>query len=144
MDDQTRVRPHLDQSTMWILDAAEATYAAVSKYLPHSITLGQLRVLTHIVRSQLQGSPTTATELSEYLDMPRSTVSRIVHQFLGDDGLHATPDPQDDRKVRLTFSEEYLRRNDEWVTDMLKMRTRLAKDYPDAYKIGPESASFFG
>ena len=137
-------RSYVDGPTKWVLDAADLWYTGLAKFLPHSVTLGQLRVLTQILKCQLEETPCTPSDLARQLEMPRSTVSRIVRQLADDDTISAEHDPKDDRRVLLKFTDEYLKLNRQWVDYVMQLRSEMAKKHPAAYKVGPESKDYFG
>ena len=135
--------PDLDRKTLWALDAAELWYEGVAKFLPNSVTLGELRALTHVIQGHARGDPVTMKDLVNFLDMPRSTVSRMVKHWVGEGVIVATSDTNDERKVRLRFSDHAFELNYEWVKTTLHFRTEMRRRHPDAYTIGEESAKYF-
>ncbi|MCK6372088.1 MAG: MarR family transcriptional regulator [Gammaproteobacteria bacterium] len=86
---------------------------AMSRIFGGDATLNQLRIGNYVgIRSELQGCETSNSEIAEALDIPRSTVSRIITNFIEAGMLVEETNQADGRRRILRIAASHPHKNE--------------------------------
>ena len=108
------------------MEANAAFYAHLCSVVPGSTSLNELRLLTSIGLATLKDQHTGVTELSNQLDIPLSTASRLVAKLCEDGRVICVKHPRDDRRRSLRFSPVLLDGLAEWAQRWFSIREKIA------------------
>ena len=112
--------------TRCYMEANAAFYAHLCSVVPGSTSLNELRLLTSIGLATLKDQHTGVTELSNQLDIPLSTASRLVAKLCEDGRVICVKHPRDDRRRSLRFSPVLLDGLAEWAQRWFSIREKIA------------------
>ncbi len=94
-------KPH-DRTAKAVVEFTRTLFRTLSDRFGGETTLNELRVITQVVRCQLEGRYCSVTALHKVTGIPIPTVSRAVANLQSDGWLSEKPDPSDGRK-RIIF-----------------------------------------
>ena len=120
---------HNEREVAFVMELCRGLYDIVASALPHTTTLGQIRVLTEIVVAHLEHREITVGEIACRLKMPRSTVSRLVIGFSADGVLTEVAHTLDARKHCVQFTNNSHEENSWFVSEVWSLIDRLQEEY---------------
>jgi DNA-binding MarR family transcriptional regulator len=95
------------------------------------VTLNQARIFTHLVRSRAIGRPVRVKSLARELDVSPAAASQAVDRLVAYGVLSRSPDPDDRRAVRLSFTpkgDNLLRNHERRAEDLLAALGGIASE----------------
>jgi DNA-binding MarR family transcriptional regulator len=87
------------------------------------ITVNQVRILGYLFRRRIDGRPVRIKTLAHDLDVTPAAASQAVERLVGWGVVERTPDPDDRRAVRLSFTprgEALVHRQEQRATELLE------------------------